>query len=86
MVGQVVAARNTKTITVVVTREYRHPIYQKTVAKRRKYLVHDQDNQAKINDQVVIMATRPLSARKHFRLVKVITTANANSTVKVAKK
>ena len=70
--GQVIADRLEKTITVLVRRVYRHPVYKKTVYSTKKYLVHDEKNAAKINDRVLIMETRPLSARKHFRLVKVL--------------
>ena len=72
--GQVAANHLTKTITVVVTRKFRHPVYKKTISSSKKYLVHDENQVAKIDDKVLIMATRPLSARKHFCLVKVIET------------
>lgn len=69
--GKVVANSLTKTITVLVRRVYSHPIYKKTVSNTKKYLVHDENALASLHDEVLIMATRPLSARKHFRLVKV---------------
>lgn len=74
LVGKVIQDKLDKTITVDVAHKFRHPIYQKTIFKNKKYLVHDPLNQAKINDQVVIANTRRLSARKSFYLLKIIKT------------
>ncbi len=71
--GKVIANHLLKTITVLVRRVYRHPVYKKTISSTKKYLVHDENKTAKLHDEVLIMETRPLSARKHFRLVKVLT-------------
>lgn len=73
--GKVIANTLLKTITVLVRRVYRHPVYKKTIYSTKKYLVHDENKQANLHDEVLIMETRPLSARKHFRLVKILTSA-----------
>ena len=70
--GTVVSDKMDKTITVVVETKKTHPLYGKRVKYSKKFKAHDENNEAKIGDKVVIMETRPLSATKRFRLVKVI--------------
>ncbi len=69
--GVVVSARMDKTITVSVEWLFRHSTFGKTIRKSKKYYAHDEENQAKIGDKVVIMETRPVSKNKRWRLVKV---------------
>ena len=57
-----------KTITVTVTSRETHPIYGKQYTVSRKYAAHDENNEAKIGDRVVIVETRPVSKRKAFKL------------------
>ena len=71
-VGIVSSDKNDKTITVVVETSKRHPIYHKSFKSTKKYHAHDETNQAKIGDKVEIISTRPLSALKRFRLLKII--------------
>ena len=61
-----------KTISVTVERTVRHPLYGRVVRKRKKYMAHDEQNEAHIGDLVEIMETRPLSKKKHWRLTKVL--------------
>jgi small subunit ribosomal protein S17 len=61
-----------KTITVTVTSRETHPIYGKQYAVNRKYAAHDENNQAKKGDKVVIAECRPVSKRKNYKLVEVI--------------
>ena len=61
-----------KTITVVVERRLRHPIYGKFVKKTNKFVAHDEQNTCNKGDTVRIMETRPLSKRKRWRLVEII--------------
>jgi len=69
----VVSANGTdKTITVVVERTYKHPRYGKFVRRKKKYLAHDEKNEASVGDKVEIVATRPLSKRKRWRLGQVL--------------
>lgn len=61
-----------KTITVVVTSRETHPIYGKQYSVSRKYLVHDEKNEAKIGDKVSFVETRPISKRKSFKLSVIV--------------
>lgn len=71
-IGVVSSDKNDKTITVVVETSKRHPMYHKSFKSTKKYHAHDETNQAKIGDKVEIISTRPLSALKRFRLLKII--------------
>ena len=70
--GTVVSDKMDKTITVVVETKKTHPLYGKRVKYSKKFKAHDENNEAKIGDKVEIMETRPLSATKRFRLVKIV--------------
>ncbi|GEM05126.1 30S ribosomal protein S17 [Halolactibacillus miurensis] len=70
--GRVVSDKTDKTITVLVETYKFHKLYGKRVKYSKKYKAHDENNQAKINDIVTIMETRPLSKTKRFRLVEVV--------------
>jgi small subunit ribosomal protein S17 len=72
VVGVVVSNKADKTITVLVERRERHPLYGKYVRKSTKLYAHDEANQCKEGDTVSIVETRPLSKQKRFRLVEVI--------------
>jgi len=61
-----------KTITVSVTSRETHPIYGKQYSVTRKYAAHDENNESKIGDKVVIIETRPISKRKAFKLDQII--------------
>lgn len=70
--GKVVSDAMEKTIVVEITTSKRHPLYGKRVKYSKKLKAHDETNQAKVNDVVDVMETRPLSATKRFRLVKIV--------------
>ncbi len=70
--GTVVSDKMDKTITVVVETKKTHPLYGKRVKYSKKFKAHDENNEARIGDKVEIMETRPLSATKRFRLVKIV--------------
>ena len=72
MIGTVTSAKTPKTITVEVERTFRHRKYGKYLRKRKRYLVHDEAGAARLGDSVEIESTRPLSARKRWRLLRVI--------------
>ena len=69
--GRVVSDKMDKTITVMVERLVKHPIYGKFIKRSTKYLAHDESNQAKLGDIVSITSCRPLSKNKTFKLVSV---------------
>ena len=71
-IGRVVSDKMEKTIVVAVETKVRHPLYGKTVNRTTKFKVHDENNEAKINDRVSIMETRPLSRDKRWRLVEIV--------------
>lgn len=70
--GRVVSDKMDKTITVVIDTYKSASIYGKRVKYSKKFYAHDENNEAKTGDTVQIMETRPLSAKKRFRLVKVV--------------
>lgn len=70
--GTVVSDKMDKTITVMVETKKTHPLYGKRVKYSNKFKAHDENNEARIGDTVVIMETRPLSATKRFRLVEIV--------------
>jgi len=71
-IGRVVSDKMDKTIVVAVETKVRHPLYGKTVNRTKKFKVHDENNEARYNDTVKIMETRPLSREKRWRLVEII--------------
>jgi len=70
--GTVISDKMDKTITVIVETKKTHPIYGKRVKHSKKFKAHDEKNEAKMGDTVVIIETRPLSATKRFRLVEIV--------------
>ena len=66
--GVVVKAAMKDTVTVAVSRYVKHPKYKKYQTRTKKYLVEDTGNTAQVGDQVTIVACRPLSKLKHFKL------------------
>ena len=71
--GTVVSDRMRKTIVVESHWLAKHPRYQKYVRKRTRFFAHDEKNEAHIGDIVEIAETRPLSRKKRWRLVRVVT-------------
>ena len=71
-VGRVVSYKMDKTVVVAVETKVRHPLYGKTMNRTTKFKAHDENNEAKINDRVLIMETRPLSKDKRWRLVEIV--------------
>jgi len=71
-VGLVVSNKMDKTITVAIERKVPHPIYKKYFKKTTKLLAHDAKDECNMGDRVKIMETRPLSARKRWRMVEII--------------
>ena len=72
IVGRITSDKMTKTITVEVERQVKHALYGKYVKKSTKLHAHDENNEGKKGDLVVIVETRPLSRTKHFKLVQVL--------------
>ena len=70
--GVVTSNKGDKTITVLVERKVKHPLYGKFVKKSTKFHAHDEKNECSIGDTVRIMETRPISKTKRWRLVEII--------------
>ncbi len=72
VVGVVVSDKMDKTVVVGSTRLVRHPKYKKLTKRRATYKAHDEKNQCKVGDTVVIVETRPLSKLKRWRVREII--------------
>ena len=70
--GRVVSDAMDKTVVVSVERQFAHPLYGKRVTRRKKYQAHDERNEFRAGDLVVIEETRPLSKRKRWRVVRLL--------------
>ena len=71
-IGVVISNKMQKTIVVKIENRYPHPIYSKTMLRTKQYLAHDEREECNIGDQVLVQECRPLSRRKHWKLVKII--------------
>jgi small subunit ribosomal protein S17 len=71
-IGIVKSAKMDKTITVVIQRQVKHPMYGKYLKRSSKLMVHDEENDAGEGDTVRVMETRPISKHKRWRLVEII--------------
>jgi small subunit ribosomal protein S17 len=72
LVGVVTSDKMEKTVIVMVKRLVLHPIYKKYVRKRKKIKAHDEQNQCHMGDKVLLIATRPLSREKRWRVKEVL--------------
>ncbi len=75
LVGKVVSDKMDKTVSVLIERRVKHPLYGKIVRRSKKYLAHDENNQAKVGDIVEIQESRPISKNKSWVLSKVVEVA-----------
>jgi small subunit ribosomal protein S17 len=74
-VGIVTSSAMQKTVTVAVDRLVQHRLYKKTLRRTSKFLAHDESGACGVGDRVRIVETRPLSARKRWRVVEVLAKA-----------
>ena len=74
-VGVVTSSAMQKTVTVAVDRLVRHPLYKKTLRRTSRFLAHDENSSCQVGDRVRIIETRPLSARKRWRVAEVLVKA-----------
>ncbi|AJC73000.1 30S ribosomal protein S17 [Pseudothermotoga hypogea DSM 11164 = NBRC 106472] len=72
LVGVVVSDKMDKTVVVSVARWLEHPVYKKHIKRSKKYHAHDEHNECKVGDVVVIEETRPLSRTKRWRVVEIL--------------
>ena len=66
---KIVSVAGDKTVVGLHTFLEKHPIYEKYVKKQKKYMIHDENNVAKVGDEVYIKETRPLSKRKYWIII-----------------
>ena len=72
VVGSVVSDRMDKSIVVLTERLVKHSLYKKYIKRRAKFTAHDEKNECKVGDKVLITESRPLSKNKRWRLTKII--------------
>ena len=72
IIGTVSSNKTDKTIVVTVQARKTHPLYRKQYSVSKKFMAHDEKNEAQIGDKVAITETRPLSARKRYTLDRII--------------
>ena len=71
-IGKVVSDKMDKTVSVLIERRVKHPLYGKIMNRTEKFKAHDENNECGIGDTVRIMETRPLSKDKRWRLVEIV--------------
>ena len=76
-IGRVVSDKMEKTIVVEVERRVQEARYQRTIRRTSRFLAHDEAGTAKMGDRVRIEETRPLSKKKRWRLLEILTKAEA---------
>lgn len=72
LTGRVVSDKMDKTVTVLIERKVKHPLYGKVITRSKKYHAHDEGNECREGDLVAIQECRKLSRTKAFRVVKVV--------------
>ena len=70
LIGTVVSDKTDKTVTVLVERKVKHPLYGKIIRRSKKYHAHDEDNAYRPGDQVRIEETRPYSKTKTWKVLE----------------
>jgi small subunit ribosomal protein S17 len=76
LIGKVVSDKRAKTVTVLVERRVKHPIYDKIVIKSSKYHAHDENGEYKVGDIIEITESRPLSKTKHWVATRLVQKAS----------
>lgn len=72
LIGTVSSVAPNKTIVITVATRKTHPLYKKQYTVTTKFMAHDEENECKLGDRVSIVETRPLSARKRYKLEKIL--------------
>ena len=75
--GVVISDKMDQSVVVAVERRVRHELYGKIQRRTSKFMAHDPDNDAKMGDVVAIVASRPLSRRKRWAVIRVVERAQA---------
>ena len=77
LIGRVVSDKMSNTVTVLIERRVKHPMYDKIIVRSKKYHAHNEDNQAKTGDLVEIQESRPMSKTKSWAVAKLLEKAVA---------
>lgn len=72
LTGKIVSDKMDRTVVVAVESLVRHPLYQRTIRRTKKFKAHDEENTCRIGDKVRMMETRPLSKEKRWRIIEVL--------------
>jgi len=72
LTGVVSSDKMDKTVVVMVNRRVLHPVYKKYIRKRKKMKAHDEKNECRMGDKVLLMETRPLSKEKRWRVKEIL--------------
>ena len=75
MVGRVVSDKMEKTVVVSIQTLHRHRLYQRTVRRTKKYMAHNEGNEARQGDLVRVQESRPISRHKHWRVLAILEVA-----------
>jgi small subunit ribosomal protein S17 len=70
LVGKIISTKMNKTVTVLVERKMRHPLYKKVITRHKKYKADNRELELNEGDWVEIKETRPISKDKHFKVIK----------------
>jgi len=71
-IGEVVSNKMEKTVVVLINRRFPHPLYKRIITRSTKLVAHDEGNECNIGDVVKLMATRPLSKTKRWRVAEIL--------------
>ena len=74
-VGVVTSNKMQKTVVITVERQVTHPLYKRVVRRSKNFMAHDEKNECRVGDTVRIEETRPMSARKRWRVVEIVAKA-----------
>lgn len=74
--GRVISDKMDRSITVLVERRVKHPLYGKFIRRSTKLHVHDENNECNVGDEVTISECRPISKTKSWKLVEIVKRAN----------
>jgi small subunit ribosomal protein S17 len=73
--GKVISNKMDKTVTVLLERRVKHPVYGKYITRSSKIHAHDENNQCSVGDTVTVAETRPISRTKTWKLLEVVESA-----------
>jgi small subunit ribosomal protein S17 len=71
-IGEVVSDKMAQTVVVKVSRRFPHPLYKRIITRTTKLVAHDEANECKVGDIVKVMATRPISKTKRWRVAEIL--------------